>query len=560
MRLRLQIAKTVRTASIFGLVVGMLTGLSSGLVFAIGEGQIEGGDIYRIKNVTKNSGFASVQTADPCETVQYKIRLHNPGPGVVGNVNVRASLPSTVSATHTSTATISGSNMQPATTTAQATLNLSSAKKLNYIAGSTELLNTNSGVISSLPDGVIGSGVNIGSVGVSLNEIRFVVFQAKVDCDTPPPPVSDGACTGLAVQVVSQQGRQVTATVSGSVTNAEIVGYVINWGDGTTSATQTANHTYAQAGTYTVTATVKVKLANGTVVDKSSEVCKKTIVIETPPPPPADYKCTLLEVTKQTGRVLKVTKFETTTANGATFKNAVINWGDGSANTTTATPVGQTHEYQADGTYVVKATAFFTLANGQEVSHASEACTKTVVYETPPPPVSDGKCSLLNLTGVDSNKREVRAVLTGSVDNAQIVGYQIDWGDGAKSTDQTATHAYSKDGSYMIVGTVRVKLANGTEVDKTSDDCKKTIKFEKSVIYCPVAGKENLPIDSPDCKTVITEKVTYYNSTNTYTPTTQVVSSGVMPDTGPGSMAAVFVIVSVASGVGYYVFASRRYY
>ena len=231
MKLRLQIAKTVRVASIFGLTMGLLAGMTSGLVFAIGEGQIEGGDIYRIKNLTKASAFASTQTAEPCDTVQYKVRMHNPGPGVVNSVNVRATLPATVSATNTSTVTISGSNMQPATTTAQATLNISKPQKVSYISGSTQLLDTNSTVISSLPDGVIGSGVNIGSVGVSLNEIRFVVFQAKIDCDTPPP-ASDGACTSLAVQVISQEGRQVTATVSGSVTNAEIVGYAINWGDG----------------------------------------------------------------------------------------------------------------------------------------------------------------------------------------------------------------------------------------------------------------------------------------------------------------------------------------
>lgn len=158
----------------------------SGAVSAMGEGQIEGGDIYKIKNVSKNTGFSDPATADKCETVQYKVRLHNPGPGVVNNVNVKATLPANVATQNVSTVTITAQNAQPSTRSDTATLNLSTAQKVEYISGSTQLLDTYSNVIKGLPDGIIGGGVSIGNVGVSLNEIKFVQFKAKIDCPQQP--------------------------------------------------------------------------------------------------------------------------------------------------------------------------------------------------------------------------------------------------------------------------------------------------------------------------------------------------------------------------------------
>lgn len=152
---------------------------------AMGEGQIAGGDIYRVKNVTKNTDFSDTAFADKCETVQYKVRMHNGGPGIVTNVNVKATLPSNASTTNISTVTITGQNAQPSTVTDTATLKLSSALEVSYISGSTQLLDTYSHVISNLPDGILNGGVNIGNVGVSLNEIKFVQFKAKVECPKP---------------------------------------------------------------------------------------------------------------------------------------------------------------------------------------------------------------------------------------------------------------------------------------------------------------------------------------------------------------------------------------
>ncbi len=175
-----------------GLTAAAIMALS-GTAGAIGEGQIAGGDIYRSKNFTKNGEFSDTTFADKCETVQYKIRLHNPGPTSVTNVNVKVNLPNTVDTTNVSTATITSQNSQPSTVSDTTTVKLSTAQKIDYLSGSTELLDTYSKHIANLPDGILGGGVNIGTVGVSLNEIKFVQFKAKVDC--PKPPCEDNPNT-----------------------------------------------------------------------------------------------------------------------------------------------------------------------------------------------------------------------------------------------------------------------------------------------------------------------------------------------------------------------------
>lgn len=252
---------------------------------AIGEGQIEGGDIYRVRNVTKNTGFADTIAADPCETVQFKLRLHNPGPGVVSNVHVNATLPTVAATTHVSTATVTAENAQPATRTDTATVNVSSAQKINYVSGSTQLLDTNSNVIQNLPDGVIGSGLNIGSVGVSIQEIKFVQFKAKFECLPPPPLPSKGVCKAIDVKVVDAKKRSVQATVAGEVDNAEIVGYRIDFGDGTIASQQTAMHAYAQEGTYNIIGYVNVKFANGDTEWETAAACKTSVTFKKEKPP-----------------------------------------------------------------------------------------------------------------------------------------------------------------------------------------------------------------------------------------------------------------------------------
>lgn len=159
----------------------------AGVVSAAPAGQIEGGDIYRVRNVSKNTAFVDPASADKCETVQYRVRIHNPGPDALTGVTVKATLTTEAATSHSSQVTVSASNANPASTSDTAGVNLSSAQKMSYVSGSTELLDANGTKMSNLPDGIIGGGVAVpNGVGVSTEQKRFVQFQAKVDCPTPP--------------------------------------------------------------------------------------------------------------------------------------------------------------------------------------------------------------------------------------------------------------------------------------------------------------------------------------------------------------------------------------
>jgi LPXTG-motif cell wall-anchored protein/uncharacterized repeat protein (TIGR01451 family) len=150
------------------------------------QGQIEGGDIYRVKNVTDGTSFVKNVNADPCETVQFKVRIHNPGPRELKNVNVKATLSSGTATSHSSTVTLSASNAyKNETTTATAGVTVSKASKIAYVAGSTELLDNGGSRIATLGDTILTSGVTIDTVGVSLNHIRYVQFKAKLNCPEP---------------------------------------------------------------------------------------------------------------------------------------------------------------------------------------------------------------------------------------------------------------------------------------------------------------------------------------------------------------------------------------
>ena len=172
--------------SFFGLFAALV--LFAGV--ALAAGQIEGGNIYRVRNVSTNGSFTDPATGTCNNTFQFRVRVHNPGPDPLANVNVMATLPSTTSASHSSQVTISSSDANPTSVTDTAGITLDQAAKLNYIGGSTQLLDPNGTVLSTLPDTILTSGVNIGTVGVSVQQLRFVQFQVNAECTTPPAQIT----------------------------------------------------------------------------------------------------------------------------------------------------------------------------------------------------------------------------------------------------------------------------------------------------------------------------------------------------------------------------------
>jgi uncharacterized repeat protein (TIGR01451 family) len=153
----------------------------AGPALASSPGQIDSGTIYRVKNITKNSDFAASASATCGDEVQFKALLHNSGFGSVDNVTVKATLPS---GGGTSALDVTyDSNGPENSVSASATLNVSSGSA-SYVSGSSQLLDEDSKIIKSLPDGITNGGVNTGTLNGSTSE--FVTFKAKVTCETKP--------------------------------------------------------------------------------------------------------------------------------------------------------------------------------------------------------------------------------------------------------------------------------------------------------------------------------------------------------------------------------------
>lgn len=102
-------------------------------------------------------------------------------------------------------------------------------------------------------------------------------------------------------------------------------------------------------------------------------------VVAAPQPPTPSYVCKLLTVENLGGRKYRYTLTATGT-NGATFKNALYNFGD---NTTKVDGLTTEHTYAADGTYTTTASPRFTV-NGQEVTApANDKCKVTIKTSIP---------------------------------------------------------------------------------------------------------------------------------------------------------------------------------
>lgn len=280
------------TAAFALLVIVAFTGSNA---VAATPGQIEGGNIYQIQNVTKGAGFTNQATAAACDKLLYRARVYNPGPSDLTNVMVEVNMTTSKVTTHTSTITLSSESGNPKSTAALATVTVSTPQTVLYDSdasrGGVQLLDQNLSVVRSLSADIF-DGSKHASIGtLAASQVEYVQFPFIVNCPTPPPATPAYTCD--AFNVVADDNRSVT-----------------------------------------------------------------------------------------------VSKFTTAATNGATFKNAVIDWGDKSAILTTTNAVGQTHQYTADGSYLISATAHFMIA-GQtgEVTADGPQCQQQVVFKSSMPPV-----------------------------------------------------------------------------------------------------------------------------------------------------------------------------
>jgi uncharacterized repeat protein (TIGR01451 family) len=406
-----------------------------------------------------------------------------------------------------------------------------------------------------------------------------VVNVTKDNCTPPTPTYS---CDMLKAEISS--GRLVKFTTTASATNgASIVKYIYTYGDGKTeefnAPTNTANHTYAADGNYSAKVQVVVSV-NGTTKTIDGANCATTVNFNTPTPnftiekgvrvagsssaygqdvtlkygDKAEYQ---IMVTNTGSTDLKNVVVKDTLPAGVTYEAGTLKV-NGVTSSSDLFGAGVTIPSIAKG---AKAYVTFTAqvnkidgvncdlkqyrnvasadpeGTGTGLDPKSDDANVSASCDVIPPKYS---CDLVNVVK-QSNRTIQVSVKASATGGAVIKQYTYNFGDGGEQTTDkdSVTHQYTKDGKYVVRVKVLVGVNNQT-VTVDSDNCAKAVEFT-STPMCTVKGKENLPADSKDCK----------EQTPPSTPP-------VLPDTGAGSVAAIFAVVVGAASYGYYALAGRR--
>jgi uncharacterized repeat protein (TIGR01451 family) len=367
------------------------------------------------------------------EVVKFQVFYHNrelPDSGrVAENFKIKINMPTQAGTNQVVKVTMGGDNTNTITDSASVVLNRSDAH-LEFIPGSTHWRHnvgtrTNiKDVTQSIPDSVILNGSVIENVQPCHEFEATVTFMARVrvpSVGVTKAVRAKGAATPGTTQMSAKPGDRLEYMLTGknlgnqnltNLTLRDALPKQLTFVPGTVKLYNGANpkgvvisndfllHGGVNAGSVgpgasvfiTFEADVKAvdqlacgmnDLKNIVVVktdqtgeyNNSANVSVKKECVSNP-----DYSCDLLAVSQGDNRSVKITDFKTTAKNGATFKHAVVDWGDSSTKLTSNNLIGQAHTYGQDGTYTITATAYFTV-NGQEKSATSQACAKTVTFK-----------------------------------------------------------------------------------------------------------------------------------------------------------------------------------
>lgn len=254
--------------------------------------------------------------------------------------------------------------------------------------------------------GNVTQGVGFTHAGVTAKDNDVVAFEVyyhdlespdsgmdainvRIKANLPSATVSGAHTVSATVQADnSNQVNDSTTVTTSDATQLQFIPGTVTWKHdvGTNASPQWVTQTISDS---------VVTGANGAVVDQNEQPSNNfagTIVFEAkiipqPPvtPPQPVYTCNDLEITAETSRTVKISKFDTTATHGASFSTAAITWGD-SGTLNTANPVGQSHQYSKDSTYTVTATAHFTINGQGDVTAGGPQCQKQVTFSSTTPP------------------------------------------------------------------------------------------------------------------------------------------------------------------------------
>ena len=228
----------------------------------------------------------------------------------------------------------------------------------------------------------------------------------------------------------------VTAsTAASSDPDGTIAGSVINWGDGTSSAGPSASHVYSTAGTYTITATVTDNLGATSSTTSSVTAQSPQVVVKSP-----------------------VSSMQTAATLGVPLLNSPLHLVASGFSGFTVTAM----QIYIDGNLVnsFSAAAIDTNVAASPGAHAfvikgwdsagrSFSSNFSVTVNAPPTAALNLNTASLLMGG------SVTASAAASTDvDGSIVSTTINFGDGAVASGASATHQYTKAGTYTVTATV----------------------------------------------------------------------------------------------------------
>jgi PKD repeat protein len=258
-----------------------------------------------------------------------------------------------------------------------------------------------------------------GDGGVDTDETTVTV-----EPDTEPPVAE------VATARTNVNDKSITFDGSGSTDNARIVSYEWDFDDGTTATGETVSHNYSDPSEYNVTLTVTDSAGHQNTTNTS-------IRIENVPP------------TADAGEDQTLVAGEPTTLDGTGSSEGDISdslqfeWDlddDGEFETTDPAP---STIYSENGTYNVT----LRVSDG-DGGVDTDATTIAVEPDTEPP------SSNFEVRQTAPTNETVSSDGSGSADNARIVSYEWDFGDGTTATGPTPSHTYSDPAEYNVTLTV----------------------------------------------------------------------------------------------------------
>jgi len=253
--------------------------------------------------------------------------------------------------------------------------------------------------------------------------------QVIVDNSIPSPSFS-----------YSSQHLNVTFFDESMDMDGSIERWYWDFGDGNVSMYQNPEHTYANPGTYRVNLTVWDD-------DNGNDTISKEITI-TNTTPAANFTCTPVKP-----EIKQNITFNSTSRAylGRVIINHTWNFGDGTGPFYTGNKTNITHNYSANGSYVVNLTV---IDNKSEVGYIEKTIYVGLVADFT---FDDKFYSIyepVNFTDLSSAPM-----------NHTITNYTWSFGDGTTSTLQNPHHNYTKPGYYKVQLTIK---DNHSNTDSTS--------------------------------------------------------------------------------------------